>query len=358
MLDATTITLAYQLLLNRSPSAAEVAAMAREAATLDDLRRIFFGAGEFRKLAALGPAPVPVPAPGGRAGSPLDHYYCEFDAVALLQGFARSDLTPTPGQVTNFLGTRISPRVYPALLERLSGTVEPVPAPGNWHADIAEWAAALQSVAQARDSYRIVELGCGWGCWITNMGVAARQRGLQVDLLGIEGDAGHLQNAQETLALNGFGPQTYRLFHGVAGPRPGKAIFPAPERGTAHWGGAPEFYPSAARLAAAAQDPALQVLDCRTLDEMTGGGVIDLLHIDIQGGETSYVAGNADAMSRLVRRVLIGTHSRVIEGDLFRHFLDRGWRLEMERPALAPPKGGQPVIHVDGVQLWANPALT
>jgi len=58
-----------------------------------------------------------------------------------------------------------------------------------------------------------------------------------------------------------------------------------------------------------------------------------------------------------VKRVLIGTHSRAIEGRLFTHFETLGWRLEMERPALAPPVAGRPEIKIDGVQLWANPAL-
>ena len=127
----------------------------------------------------------------------LFHYACEFDAEALLEQFHPADLAPEEGIVTNFLGTRIRPSVYPSILEIMAGTVEPVPHPGNWHADIAEWAAALYSVAAAKESYRIVELGCGWGCWITNMGVAARRRGLAVDLVGIEGDANHLANAVE-----------------------------------------------------------------------------------------------------------------------------------------------------------------
>lgn len=362
MLDAATIDLAYRLFLNRAPGPAEIAVMQQNAGSLADLRLVFMGAPEFLEAIPRLPAPAaaaaPVAAPPPRRpGSPLDHYFCEFNAAAVMEAFARKGQIASPGLVTNFLGTRISPQVYPALLDPMAGTVEPQPDPGNWHADIAEWAAALRSVDVARGSYRIIELGCGWGCWITNMGVAARSRGLTVDLIGIEGDRNHLDNARETLALNGFAPSEYRLYHGVAGPRPGKAIFPDPEAGNAHWGGEPEFYPLPARLAEAERTPGLQVLDCRTLDDMAAGGIIDLLHIDIQGGETAYVAGNADAMKRLVRRVLVGTHSRAIEGELFAHFLDRGWLLEMERPAIAPPQGGRPITRIDGVQLWRNPAL-
>ena len=289
----------------------------------------------------------------------LWNWFCEFDAEALIAGFAVTDQVPEPGIIRNFLGTRITPAVYPPVLAALAGAVEPPPAPGNWHADIAEWAAALRSVALAqaagRGTYRIVEAGCGWGCWMTNMGVAARARGLAVDLIGIEADASHLVNAADTLALNGFAPAQFRLHHGVAGPRAGRAIFPA--AGAAGWGGAAIFGASAADLARAAGRADVAVLDCLTLADLAGGQPVDLLHIDIQGAEADFVTGNADDIAAHVRRVLIGTHSRAIEGRLFTHFETLGWRLEMERPALAPPVAGRPEIKIDGVQLWANPAL-
>lgn len=346
-LSRDTIALAYRLFLNRSPGEAEIDTMQRCSATEADLRRTFLGSAELQ--AQLPPRTTT--ATGSLA------FYCEFDAEAVLDRFALTGQMPQPGLVLNFIGMRIRPAVYPVLLDKLAGKVEPRPAPTNWHADIAEWAAALYSVERAQGSYRIVELGCGWGCWLANMGVAARSRGLRVDLIGIEGDRNHLDNARETLALNGFSPADWRLVHGVAGPRPGRAIFPDPAAGEAHWGGEPEFYPDPARLAEAEAAAGVQVLECHTLDDLGAGGVIDLLHIDIQGGEAAYVAGNAGAMARRVRRVLVGTHSRAIEGALFAHFQAEGWLLEMERPAVAPPEGGRPVTRIDGVQLWRNPAL-
>ena len=62
-------------------------------------------------------------------------------------------------------------------------------------------------------------------------------------------------------------------------------------------------------------------------------------------------------MQTHVRRVLIGTHSRAIEGRLEEIFLKAGWRMEMDRPAIAPLQDGKPVIYIDGVQMWANPDL-
>ncbi len=289
----------------------------------------------------------------------LYHYRCEFDAFGLMHRFARRDVAAHPDHVTNFLGVRIPTVVHPPVLDRLKGRVEPVPDPGNWHADIAEWGAALRSVEQTRgDTYRIVELGCGWGCWLVNMGSAARDRGLKVDLIGVEGDAHHLENARAVLELNGFGAQQFTLHHGIAAPRPGKAIFPRHDRGASDWGGQAIFDPDAPTLARAARDPAVQVLDCFTLARLSGDRAIDLLHIDIQGAELDFVRGNMASLTRLVRRVLIGTHSRFIEGSLMEHFLAAGWRLEMDRPVIYRVSGGRPVLDIDGVQMWANPALT
>ncbi|SDI70263.1 class I SAM-dependent methyltransferase [Alloyangia pacifica] len=287
----------------------------------------------------------------------LYHYSCEFDAVGLIRSFARDDLEPTPGASTNFLGVKVPVKVFPPVLTALEGKLEGPPDPGNWHADIAEWAAALLSVVRARGSYRIVEIGCGWGCWLVNMGTAARARGLDVALIGIEGDAGHLSRAAEVLQMNGFTPGDYRLHHGIAGPRAGKAIFPDSKSETTGWGGEAIFFPDAATLARARRDPDVQVLDCMPLKALSDGAVIDLLHIDIQGAEVDFVTGSMADISSHVRRVLIGTHSRIIEGQLSAHFLEAGWIMEMERPALMPLHAGRPHIAIDGVQLWRNPDM-
>ena len=289
----------------------------------------------------------------------LFHYYCEFDAVALIDSFAVPGLAGTPGTLTNFMGLKVPVAVFPPVLAAMDGQVEGVPNPGNWHADIAEWAAALYAVqaAQPRGNVRVVELGCGWGCWLNITGMAARHLGLDIALIGIEGDANHLANARATLDLNGFASNDYRLVHGIAAPARGRAIFPGPAAGEAGWGGEAIFDPDAATLNRAEQDPAVQVLDCFPLPDLSDGDAIDLLHIDIQGAEADFARGNLAAMQSHVRRVLIGTHSRVIEGQLQDLFLTAGWRMEMDRPAIAPLVDGVPQIHIDGVQMWANPAL-
>ena len=104
--------------------------------------------------------------------------------------------------------------------------MEGVPIPANWHADIAEWAAALRAVDLANNTFRMAELGCGWGCWMNNAGVAARNAGLETHVIGVEGDEGHVRFAEEACTANGFRPDQFTIWRGIAAPSDGVALFP------------------------------------------------------------------------------------------------------------------------------------
>jgi hypothetical protein len=84
---------------------------------------------------------------------------------------------------------------------------------------------------------------------------------------------------------------------------------------------------------------------------------IDLLHVDIQGSEADLIAGCIPILSDRIAYIVIGTHSRQIEGRLFDSLLQAEWRLEMERPAIFSLANGVPTITVDGVQGWRNMKL-
>ena len=291
------------------------------------------------------------------AHHPLYTYYESFDALEVIRASQCNCVQGSPDVVTNFLGVKVPVQVMPSILTGLAGTVEPAPVPGNWHADIAEWAGALRSVALAKDRYQIIELGCGWGCWITNMGVAAKARGLEVRLIGIEGDAKHLKDANLTLSMNGFDSRDFRLIHGIAGPSDGLAFFPKLSETNEDWGAEAIFYPDQKTADALRKDDRYQELKCFTLPELAEGNITDLLHIDIQGAEVVFLKSNIESMRQTVRRVLVGTHSRVIDGQVMDILLQDSWHLEVERPSIHEIVSGRPEIRIDGVQLWLNPLL-
>jgi hypothetical protein len=58
-----------------------------------------------------------------------------------------------------------------------------------------------------------------------------------------------------------------------------------------------------------------------------------------------------------VAYVVVGTHSRMIEGELMKLFLGAGWKLEIERPSVFKITQDGLSTTVDGVQGWRNPFL-
>src|SRR5215831_12701304 len=173
--------------------------------------------------------------------SPFFHYNSSFDAVGVMRAHAVPNLKPNPTYLTNFLGVLIDPKFFPEILAGKEGQIEPIPIPANWHADIAEWAAALRAVDLSGQSFTVIELGCGWGCWLNNTGVAARRLSKRTHLIGIEGDRGHIQFAREASITNGFSEFEVALYHGIAAAKDGIALFPRQERSGVQWGLEPVF---------------------------------------------------------------------------------------------------------------------
>jgi FkbM family methyltransferase len=230
---------------------------------------------------------------------------------------------------------------------------------------MAEFAAALRAVDLARDRFTMIELGCGWGCWMTNTGVAAKRRGLAIRLIGVEGDEGHLAFAREALATNGIAAEEYALFRGAAGAAAGVALFPRQSQSGEDWGLEPEFAPTLVKRGLALATGRYRELPVIALVDIIGDeDEISLLHMDIQGGEADLVRDSLQTLTRKVAYLVIGTHSRAIEGRLMTLLLDAGWALEVERPSIfeITPKG--PAGHVKmnrrrcgGLLLHADPII-
>lgn len=299
-------------------------------------------------------------AAGGRgvAADFFDHqnrfYFYDscFDAIGVIRRFEQSRLAPADGLVTNFLGVKVRPEVFPPALADHAGTVEGAPIPANWHADIAEWATALRAVELSGRHFFLLELGYGWGCWMNNTEAAARTTGRSVRLIGIEGDGGHVEFARDALDLNGFKGEQATVIHGVAGPKEGMALFPLQDIAGEKSGLEPILYPSESQCEQFSKSH--QRLPAEILESLRGGTPMDRPHIDIQGGEFEFVKNCIDDINRGVRYMLIGAHSRAIEGALETFLNERGWLLEMDRPAYVDGNDDGPSLRVDGVHGWRN----
>jgi FkbM family methyltransferase len=291
--------------------------------------------------------------------SPFFHYNSNIDAQGIMKAHAVPDLKPNDQYLTNFLGVLIDTKFFPEILEGKSGQVEPIPIPANWHADIAEWAAALRAVDLSGNSFTVIELGCGWGCWLNNTGVAARRSSRQPRLIGIEGDRGHIQFAREACATNGFTDSQVTLYHGIASAKDGMALFPAQENAGKNWGLEPIFDASILDIAKAKLTGKYKELPMVSLQKASSTcSRVDLLHIDIQGSEADLIRDCLPLLNEKVAYIVVGTHAREIEGRILASLRTAGWMLEIERPAILSLANGVPQVAVDGVQGWRNPHLS
>jgi FkbM family methyltransferase len=299
--------------------------------------------------------PIYSSPPNLTAQNPFWHYQCSFDALKTMSKYAASDVAPTEGYLTNYLGVKIDPLFFPTILDGKDNTIESMPQPNNWHADIAEFAAALRAVDLSGSTFTVLELGCGWGCWLNNTGAAARRAGKKVKLLGIEGDAGHVEFANQSLKTNEFLSSEYSIMHGIAAATKGSALFPKQSAAGVQWGLEPVFGASDKQIAKALSEGTHDKLEMIALsDIIIENGKLDLLHIDIQGGEDDLLRDSIETCNSSVSYIVIGTHSRFIEGTLEKLMFNNDWVLEVDRPAISSLENGVQTLRVDGVQGWRN----
>jgi len=291
--------------------------------------------------------------------SPFYHYNSSFNPMSLISKYSVENLSSSKSFLTNFVGLKIAPEYMPESIRNRIGTVECPPIPANWHADISEFGAVLRAVDLSSTPYFIMgELGCGWGCWMGISGLLAKKKGLDITLYGIEGDKRHISWANENMVNNGFSQKEYHIVEGIASATSGKALFPIIDKGIMNYGLKPIFNASEQEVRKALESKSHSLLPMVTLGRLfRDESRVDLLHIDIQGGEVDLISGSMDYLSKHVSYLVIGTHSRSIEGKLIDILLKNGWIFEIERPAIFHMKQNELVTSVDGVQGWRNPDL-
>ena len=337
---------AYRLVLNRSPeNELAVKRHLNSAPTIRELLKTFVNAPEFDSLIERDIESVP---------SPFFHFNTTIDVKGIVKSYINHKRQPLAEHNVNFLGVAVPIKVMDHLADK-GGQLDHIPIPANYHADMAEWAAALRAVDLAQKEFTMIELGCGWACWMNNTGVAAKARKLPIHLIGIEGDDSLLEIAREALKVNNFSADEYTLKQGIAAPRSGYALFPRLQNDD-RWGAEPIFDVSESDSKKAIATGKFDRLRMVPLSEAIGDRKkIDLVHMDIQGGEADFVDQSIELLSEKVGYLVIGTHSRSIEGKLFDVLLSNGWLLEVERPAIFQIVNGQPITQVDGIQGWKNP---
>ncbi len=331
---------AFRLLLRREPSDGELRANFIENDTVNGLRLRILTTREFE-----------VGSPGG---TPMTDF-------AIINAFAPfPDVAPVADGYRDIFGSITRVRYLDPNLAHLAGYVYrsvPRESEPGLHGT-SEWVGTLRSVLEARGSFTAMELGAGWAPWLVASQAAARLRGIdRIDLTGVEGSADHHSFMIDNFRSNGLDPAQHHLHHAVAGAEDGVAVFPKLHAAPEDYGASAVFEDS--ERAAAALRGDLEEIPSVSLKTLIGGKArVDLVHIDIQGHEEAVIVAGIDVLNARVRRLVLGTHSRTIEGHLIDLLHANGWVCESETPCmLLPTMEGGRYLARDGEQVWRNDRL-
>jgi FkbM family methyltransferase len=277
--------------------------------------------------------------------------------VAVLYEFARK-AAPQPGFIVDFLGVRTRATSVWAAARQLNGRVLDVPIPRDFHAEAIEWLGLLKSVKTARDRYVAMELGAGFGPWVVAGGIAARDRGIRdIRLYAIEGDPVHYACLRQHLSDNSFDPDRQVLLESAVGVANGTAQWPIVSDSVEHWGMRPIF----AEQELGHNESFSQTREVRVIamrDLVLREDRWDLIHIDIQGHEHDICNSCIEDLNDRVHWIVVGTHSRKIDGDMLQLLTRAHWELEHEQPTTFQFRRTTPLeamTTIDGTQVWRNP---
>jgi FkbM family methyltransferase len=282
--------------------------------------------------------------------------------IAILREFVNPDAKPEPGFLVDFLGSRIRSSSLWKQARALDGQVIGLPIPADFHAEAVEWIGLLKAVRSAGDQYVAMELGAGFGPWVIAGAVAARRRGItDIRLCAVEGDPHHFQFLRQHFLDNGFDPDQHALLEAAVGVSAGEAHWPISEASSAaeEWGSRP--------LETDRDYRGLQFQNTQRIEVVSMRDVVmrepswDLIHIDVQGDEVEICRSCMDELTSRVRRVIVATHSRKLDGDLLELMFRAGWHLEHEKPAKFAFMPNHTTLEamttIDGTQIWRNPRI-
>ncbi len=289
------------------------------------------------------------------------------DDVRLFESFAVPDRQPSPGFIVDFLGvrTRVTSLAGP---QRAWEGVIGIPVPGDYHAEAIEYLGLLKSVSRAKGRYVALELGAGWGPWVVGGAAAARARQIRdIRLYAVEADPAHFEFMVQHFRDNGLDPSQHVLIKAAAGLERGTARWPKIADAANDWGSRP------ARVDGGEADAQDSAYLGHLLDEYIEVDIVpvpeilereprwDLVHIDVQGWEKLVCEGALDQFDARVAHLVIGTHSRKLDGDMVDLFHRQGWVLEHEKPSRFTYVPGVALLdsmnQADGTQVWRNPRL-
>jgi FkbM family methyltransferase len=276
--------------------------------------------------------------------------------------------------------TRMS--TLPWAPQHLAGTVStllPIPDDG-YRSEAEEYVSLSVSLMNSKDTFTVVELGAGWSPWVTSGLAIAKRMGKKVRGVSVEADATRCKWSMSHLKDNGFETQ---LISGSPSEIQAQLMQSWPDAdavvvNSAIWDSFTTLsFPSVdgKDMGGAARQvsdedladyrgqiiPHVPVSTCTFQSLINLVSNIDLLHIDVQGYEFDFISHAYEEIAEVASYVSIGTHNRLIEGQLQDLLLSQGWSLLIDEPSKSNFDGARPSLTgftvQDGIQLWNCPSI-
>ncbi|SDO24393.1 FkbM family methyltransferase [Ensifer sp. YR511] len=242
-----------------------------------------------------------------------------------------------------------------------------LPFPDNrLYGEMIEILATCFAVEAGSKEMVVYELGAGFAPWLVCTANFAMKRGVSsLRLVAVEADPERLPLINTHFADNCL-PRSDQnqpsikteIVHAGVSDVPGSLHFSA--QGIHDWGGGVTEAPTSTDYRGIqSRSVLIPALPIATL--LANEVMVDLIHMDIQGYEYKSVAASLDAINSKVKSMIIGTHSRVIEGQLIDLLRRSGWLLVFEKPCKFHTASQLPDVtgatYFDGTQFWVNERL-
>jgi FkbM family methyltransferase len=279
----------------------------------------------------------------------------------------------SPGWQINGLGVRS--RDYFADQSDWNVKFTPAAKP-NFDESYFEWVDVLTAVRNAKNHFRMIEVGAGYGPWITIAGVALKQTSnMPFQLIGIEAEPTRFKWMKEHLLDNNLPLNGHHFYCGLVNGDGKSAWFDIGDSnksyGATVLGGQniPRLFTHGLRgwMKFQLKRRKLRKIGAKRPEYLSSFRLsrilehypkVDLVDMDIQGSELEVIKDSIADLNKKVKSIHIGTHSNLIESELEKIFKSNGWEniWNFHHGTLEETPFGK-IRFSDGVQTWVNPEI-
>lgn len=280
--------------------------------------------------------------------------------VELFREFAMS-ADAVPGKIVDFMGVKTSTEFHPWATHHHNSVIAELPVPDDsLRAEAIEYFAFFDALKKApTERFSMAEIGSSYGPWTCAAAVCAARMGkTNIRLSAVEASSYLFGLIKTHLSENDVSTPEVRLINGAAASQRTQLYFPIVTSPGDNGGQACTEHADKDYLNRSVE---YEEVEAYPLDQLLPTGEVDLIHMDVQGSEFEIIHAGIDVLNSRVRNIFIGTHARIIEGQLLELFHAHGWKLMRERPTRFSYHGDRRDIVAwttrDGGQYWNNPLL-